>query len=78
MRLTLGQLSLGMESGEIVRWLVEDGARVTAGQVVVEIETDKATAEVEAPVSGVLMIAADEGETLEVGGLLAEIDEGSS
>jgi pyruvate/2-oxoglutarate dehydrogenase complex dihydrolipoamide acyltransferase (E2) component len=74
----LGQLSLGMESGEVVRWLVEDGARVQAGQVVVEIETDKATAEVEAPAAGVLLIAADEGETLEVGGLLAEIDEGGN
>lgn len=76
MRFQLGQLSLGMESGQVVRWLVDDGARVEAGQMVVEIETDKATAEVEAPASGVLMIAAAEGDTLEVGGLLAEIEEG--
>ena len=76
MRFQLGQLSLGMESGQVVRWLVDDGARVEAGQMVVEIETDKATAEVEAPASGVLMIAAAEGDILEVGGLLAEIEEG--
>ena len=43
------QLSMAMEEAKVGRWLVEDGAAVTAGQGVVEIETDKATHEVEAP-----------------------------
>jgi pyruvate dehydrogenase E2 component (dihydrolipoamide acetyltransferase) len=41
-----------MEEGTILAWRVAAGERVTAGQVVMEIETDKATVEVEAPAAG--------------------------
>ena len=74
MNLSLGQLSLGMETGRVVRWLVENGAMVEEGQVVLEVETDKALAEVESPATGRLHILAAEGATVEVGGALAEID----
>ena len=43
-----------MEVGRIVRWLAEEGESVEQGQVILEIETDKAAVEVEAPASGVL------------------------
>ena len=76
MNLELGQLSLGMETGQILRWLVADGDLVEAGQVILEVETDKATAEVEAPGDGRITIVAAEGETIAVGGVLATIDEG--
>ena len=52
------QLSLSMEEAKVSRWLVEDGAAVTAGQLVVEVETDKATVEIEAQAAGVLRIVA--------------------
>lgn len=75
MRLELGQLSLSMETGQVVRWLVVDGDYVQHAEIIVEVETDKAVAEVEAPASGYLTIAAQEGESIPVGGLLADIDE---
>jgi len=43
-----------MEYGTIAHWLVKEGDQVAAGQPLLEIETDKATVELEAPASGVL------------------------
>jgi pyruvate dehydrogenase E2 component (dihydrolipoamide acetyltransferase) len=43
-----------MEEGTIVSWLVAEGDHVEAGQPILEIETDKATAEMEAPAAGFL------------------------
>ena len=48
------KLGLTMESGTILRWLVADGAEVTAGQAVLLVETDKVETEIEASGSGVL------------------------
>ena len=48
------KLGLTMESGTILRWLVPDGADVTAGQSVLLVETDKVETEIEASGSGVL------------------------
>jgi pyruvate dehydrogenase E2 component (dihydrolipoamide acetyltransferase) len=56
------------------RWLVEDGAAVSAGQVLVEVETDKATVEIEAPSDGLLHIVAAEGDIVAVEGVLAEVE----
>jgi pyruvate/2-oxoglutarate dehydrogenase complex dihydrolipoamide acyltransferase (E2) component len=47
-------LSPTMEEGTLAKWLVKEGDNVTAGQVIAEIETDKATMEVEAVDEGVL------------------------
>jgi pyruvate dehydrogenase E2 component (dihydrolipoamide acetyltransferase) len=44
-----------MEEGTIVSWLVAEGDRVEEGQPIVELETDKATSELEAPASGYLV-----------------------
>lgn len=52
----------------IVRWRVGPGDRVRPGDIVVEIETDKATNEIPAPREGVVdRLEADEGDTLPVG-----------
>ncbi len=48
------KMSDHMESGAIVGWLVKEGDQVTEGQALVEIETDKVTAEIEAPAAGIL------------------------
>jgi len=68
------QLSLSMEEARVSRWLVEDGAAVRAGQLVVEVETDKATVEIEAQAAGVLRIVAREGAIVAVDGVLAELE----
>jgi pyruvate/2-oxoglutarate dehydrogenase complex dihydrolipoamide acyltransferase (E2) component len=44
-----------MEEGTIVSWLVAEGDHVEEGQAILELETDKATAELEAPASGYLV-----------------------
>jgi len=49
------KMSDHMEYGEIIRWLVDEGDEVQQGQVIMEIESDKAVVEFEAPASGILM-----------------------
>ncbi len=72
--LFIPRLAVSMTEGTIVEWLVADGAPVTAGQPIYVLETDKTEAEIEAPASGVLRIAADPGEPLEVGTPIGEIE----
>jgi 2-oxoisovalerate dehydrogenase E1 component len=45
---------LTVSSGKIVRWLKDQGDRVQAGETLVEVETDKAVVEIEAPANGTL------------------------
>lgn len=65
-------LSAGMEEGTIARWLKAVGDSVAPGDIVAEIETDKATMEYEAERAGVIgKIVAAEGETVPVNGAIA-------
>lgn len=73
--LLVPQLSLSMEEAKVSRWLVADGDVVAAGQAVVEVETDKATVEIEAPAAGALRIVAGEGAVVAVDGVLAELEQ---
>ena len=51
-----------MEEGTLAKWLVKEGDAVTSGQMIAEIETDKATMEVEAVDEGTVgKILIDEG-----------------
>ena len=52
--ITMPALSPTMESGNLAKWLVKEGDEVTSGDVIAEIETDKATMEVEAVDEGVV------------------------
>jgi pyruvate dehydrogenase E2 component (dihydrolipoamide acetyltransferase) len=71
----LPRLGQGMESGTIVRWLKAEGDTVEKGEPLYEVDTDKATQEVEAEASGVLLrIAVAEGE-VPVGQTVALIGE---
>ena len=72
-QLTLPRLSLAMEEAKILSWLAADGDAVRAGQPVAEIETDKATLEIESPADGVLHIMAPAGTIVSVEQSLAEI-----
>jgi pyruvate dehydrogenase E2 component (dihydrolipoamide acetyltransferase) len=71
--IAMPRLSDSMEEGTIIRWLVSDGANVEKGQEIVEIETDKASMTHEADTPGVLHILAAEGDTLPVGGPIAQL-----
>jgi pyruvate/2-oxoglutarate dehydrogenase complex dihydrolipoamide acyltransferase (E2) component len=67
-------LGEGVAEGEIVRWLVAPGQEVAEDELLVEIQTDKATVEVPSPASGVVSrILAEEGAVVPVGDLLVVI-----
>lgn len=70
------QLGLTMEEGTVTRWVKKEGEAVKAGDVIVEITTDKLTSEVESEFDGTMLkIVAQEGEDIPVKGLLAYIGE---
>ncbi len=62
-------------SGVIAAWSVEDGAYVERDETLLELETDKVTMEVPAPVSGIVKHGAVEGDEVDVGASVGEIDE---
>lgn len=68
-------LSDTMTEGVIVAWHKKEGERVEIGQLLAEIETDKATMEFEAPADGVLRYRAPMNEPIKVNDLLAIIAE---
>ncbi len=59
----LPRLGQGMETGTVVKWLKSEGDPVEKGELLFEVETDKATQEIEAETSGILLkIAVQSGE----------------
>lgn len=67
-------LSPTMEEGKLLAWLKQEGDEVTNGDVLAEVETDKAVMELQARGAGVLRkILAPEGSTVEVGKIVAVI-----
>src|SRR5258708_1997257 len=74
--LQMPKLSDTMTEGTLVAWKKKKGEKVTAGEVLAEIETDKATMEWESPEDGTLTeIYVDEGGKVEVGQRIALIGE---
>lgn len=66
-KIVLPKSGMGIEEATVVRWLKAEGELVKQGEALVEIETAKATMEVEAPASGTLMkILLAEGESAAV------------
>ncbi len=67
-------LEMAQETGKLIAWRKKEGDRVTKGEPLLEIETDKAVVEVEAPADGVLTgIKASEGAEVPVGQTIAWI-----
>src|SRR5918911_1888084 len=59
----------------LVKWVKKDGDYVNRDEVIAELESEKATFEVNAEKAGILKTSAQEGDTLKIGDLLASIDE---
>jgi pyruvate dehydrogenase E2 component (dihydrolipoamide acetyltransferase) len=75
-KVVMPKLSDQMESGKIIKWLKKEGDRINAGDIVAEIETDKADVEMEAFGAGVLRkILVSAGDKASVGSLIAVIAE---
>src|SRR5258707_9894556 len=65
-------LEMAQENGKLLAWRKKEGESVSKGEPLLEIETDKAVVEVEAPGDGILAgITADGGAVIPVGGTIA-------
>ena len=65
-------LGMAQETGKVLRWLKPDGATVTKGEPLLEVETDKVTVEIESPADGTLAgVSAAEGAEVPVGTVIA-------
>ena len=61
----------------VSKWLKQVGEKVDSDEPLVELETDKVNVEVPSPLTGTLLsIKVKEGDTVEVGALLGEVNEG--
>jgi len=75
----LQELGENIESGDLVRLLISPGARVSEGQPVMELETDKAVVEVPSNVSGVVRdVKVKEGEKIKVGQVIFTLESGAA
>jgi len=75
-KVEMPKLSDTMEEGVIAGWNVEEGDKVESGDIIAEVETDKATMEVEVFDSGtILKILAKEGDAVPLGNIMAIIGE---
>ncbi len=68
-------LSPTMEEGKLTKWLVQEGDAISSGDIIAEIETDKAVMELEAPEDGFLskILVPEGSEAVKVNGKIAEI-----
>ncbi len=70
----LPQSGMGMQDGEIFQWFKSEGAEISEGEMIVEIEAAKAIVEIPAPCDGVLQsIEAEAGEVVEVRAVIGRI-----
>jgi pyruvate dehydrogenase E2 component (dihydrolipoamide acetyltransferase) len=67
-------LGMAQDTGKLISWLIEEGEGVIEGEPIMEVETDKATVEIEAAASGTLGgVRAQEGDEVPVGQVIAWI-----
>ncbi|HEV3470514.1 MAG TPA: pyruvate dehydrogenase complex dihydrolipoamide acetyltransferase [Pyrinomonadaceae bacterium] len=75
-QVVMPKLSPTMEEGQLSRWLKKEGDKVSVGEPLAEVDTDKATMEAQALAEGVLRkILVGEGETVPLGQVIAIIGE---
>src|SRR5438132_1079663 len=77
-RVVMPQLGESVHEGTISRWLVKPGDKVVEFEPLLEVDTDKVSAEVPSPVTGVLReILAKEGQTVQAGAEIAVVEVGA-
>src|SRR4029453_16036120 len=73
-KVVMPKLSDAMESGKIIKWLKKEGDKIQGGDILAEVETDKADVEMEAFGAGVLRkILVPAGESVPIGALIGVI-----
>ncbi len=76
-RVVMPQLGESVHEGTIAKWLVKPGDKVVEFEPMLEVDTDKVSAEVPSPVSGILReILAQEGQTVQAGAEIAVVEVG--
>ena len=75
MTITMPALSPTMEEGTLARWLIKPGDAIRTGDIIAEIETDKATMELEAAEDGLIceLVVPDGSEAVKVGAVIARL-----
>ena len=77
MNVTIPEFAESVTEGDLGRWLKAEGESVQAGEPIVELETEKATVEFEAPVAGTLVeIVHAAGAEVAVGAVIAYVEDG--
>jgi 2-oxoisovalerate dehydrogenase E2 component (dihydrolipoyl transacylase) len=77
-RVVMPQLGESVHEGTIAKWLVKPGEKVVEFEPMLEVDTDKVSAEVPSPVSGILReILAQEGQTVQAGAEIAVVEVGA-
>lgn len=75
MQFKLPDIGEGVAEGEIVQWLVNPGDTIKEDQALVEVMTDKVTAEIPSPVTGTIQqLFGEAGDVIAVGSVIADID----
>ena len=72
-KVVMPKLGQAMTEGVVMAWHRQDGERVTAGELLVTVETDKATYDLEATASGTLHVVVREGEEVPIHTVIGEI-----
>jgi pyruvate/2-oxoglutarate dehydrogenase complex dihydrolipoamide acyltransferase (E2) component len=67
------KIGISMTEAVLKEWFVEDGGVIEAGAPLYSLEMDKATNEIEAPISGRVQLIGEIDETYKVGDLIARI-----
>ena len=67
-----------IDSCQLAKWHLEDSARVKRGEVILTVETDKVSCDIEAEFSGILSHKVKEGSTAKIGGLVGYIEHDGS
>ena len=77
--ITVPSLGESVTEGTIAEWLKQPGDAVAVDEPIVSIETDKVAVEVPSPIAGTIgELKAEEGDTIEVGAVIATVEEGGS
>ena len=72
----MAQAIIATMDGTLLNWLVEVGETVNSGEIIAEMDADKATLEIEAPASGVLLArSAEVGDSISEGDVLGQLGE---
>lgn len=75
---TMPQLGESVTEGTITRWFKQPGDEVAEDEILLEVSTDKVDTEVPSPVAGTLQeLRAEEGDTVDVGTVIAVVGEGA-